>query len=296
MFNKVMVGYSGDQAGEDAVRLAQRLLDIGLEQLTVVFPYRPLLSSASAEEVEQRVRLQVDALTDARLGKFARCTYRWSPARWPIRALHELAEYERADLIVFGRAQTEIAEQLHIGLMERMVHGAPCAVAVAPPHFRVSSAPWRHVGVGFSESRESLAALDLAAELGKLAHAELEVIGVAGIEQALISSYALPPSALIDLEAELYAQTQRTLAHIAGELSDQLPATPITLSGSPARTLVERSAQLELLVLGSRAYGPLRYALLGSVSAPVMRQADCPVLIVPRGTQAATDARDDASN
>ncbi len=53
--------------------------------------------------------------------------------------------------------------------------------------------------------------------------------------------------------------------------------------GRPAETLVERSAALDLLVLGSRGLGPVRRLLLGSTSERVVRDAGCAVLIVPRG-------------
>lgn len=43
-----------------------------------------------------------------------------------------------------------------------------------------------------------------------------------------------------------------------------------------------------MLVMGSRAYGPKRAVLLGSVSRRVMEQATCPVLIVPRGAAEGT--------
>ena len=33
--------------------------------------------------------------------------------------------------------------------------------------------------------------------------------------------------------------------------------------------------------MGSRGYGAVRRALLGSVSAPLVRSAPCPVLVVP---------------
>jgi nucleotide-binding universal stress UspA family protein len=43
------------------------------------------------------------------------------------------------------------------------------------------------------------------------------------------------------------------------------------------------SADLDLLVVGSRGYGPLRAVLLGSVSTPVVRSAQSPLVVLPRG-------------
>ena len=56
----------------------------------------------------------------------------------------------------------------------------------------------------------------------------------------------------------------------------------------PVAALTEASAGLDLLVCGSRGYGPLRSVLLGSVSRRLSHVARCPLLIVPRG--AAVDA------
>jgi nucleotide-binding universal stress UspA family protein len=56
--------------------------------------------------------------------------------------------------------------------------------------------------------------------------------------------------------------------------------------GDPVRELVDASAGLDLLVLGSRGHGPLRRLLLGSVSAHVVRHAACPLLLLPQGAEA----------
>jgi hypothetical protein len=47
---------------------------------------------------------------------------------------------------------------------------------------------------------------------------------------------------------------------------------------------------LDLLVCGSRGYGPLRAVLLGSVSRVVTSAAACPVIVLPRGVRASLEA------
>jgi hypothetical protein len=44
-----------------------------------------------------------------------------------------------------------------------------------------------------------------------------------------------------------------------------------------------------LLLLGSRGYGPLRAVLLGGVSHVVVREAACPVIVLPRGARYGID-------
>jgi nucleotide-binding universal stress UspA family protein len=46
--------------------------------------------------------------------------------------------------------------------------------------------------------------------------------------------------------------------------------------------LADQAADADLLVTGSRGYGPLRRVLIGSVSTPLMHSAPCPVMVVPR--------------
>jgi nucleotide-binding universal stress UspA family protein len=58
----------------------------------------------------------------------------------------------------------------------------------------------------------------------------------------------------------------------------------------PAQTLVRVSEHLDLLVCGSRGYGPLRAVLLGGVSRRVAVEAHCPVIVLPRGVRASVEA------
>jgi hypothetical protein len=48
-------------------------------------------------------------------------------------------------------------------------------------------------------------------------------------------------------------------------------------------TIAEAAEDFDLLAIGSRAYGPVRRALLGSVSARLVSNAPCPILVLPRG-------------
>ena len=50
----------------------------------------------------------------------------------------------------------------------------------------------------------------------------------------------------------------------------------------PAEALAEATRELDLLVAGSRSYGPLRAVLLGRTTRRLLPIAHCPVMIVPR--------------
>jgi nucleotide-binding universal stress UspA family protein len=283
MLEKIVVGYAGDQAGRDAIALASQIATALDGALTIVFPYRPLLARETSEQAQERVESEVREL----LGPIEPAAYRWTPSSWPIRALHELAAYEDANLIVLGAAREDLGDRLQVSLMERMVHGAPCAVAVAPAGYADGGRSTRgmsRIGVGFASSTEGRAAIAIARELAGRSGGSVKVIAGAGLEPAL-ASYAFSSPALGEVEEEIYRETEQTLSRVCAELGegDGIPIEHETIRGDPAGILVECSGDLDLLVLGSRAYGPLRHALLGSVSARAMREAYCPVLVVPRG-------------
>jgi nucleotide-binding universal stress UspA family protein len=52
------------------------------------------------------------------------------------------------------------------------------------------------------------------------------------------------------------------------------------LQGSPADQLAERSAEADLVVVGSRGYGRVIGRLLGSVSQGLLDRAQCPVAVL----------------
>ncbi len=284
MFEKIVVGYAGDDAGRDAVKLAGRLAAELGASVTVVYPYSPLLSSVPADAAEERVRAELRTLLpDSR--ELAGATYHWSSSSWPIHALHSMAGYEGAGLIVIGAARRGLAAHLHVSLMERLVHGAPCAVLVAPAGYAGRDVgAWRRVGVGFADSTEGRTALRLGYELAGSIGGELSVLAASWLS-TIIRSYAGLAIPVSTLDAETYAATSASVARAVAELDPGTSITAQTIRGDPSEVLVEQSDNLDLLVLGSRAYGPFRHALLGSVSAPVMREAHCPVLVVPRGSR-----------
>ncbi len=60
-------------------------------------------------------------------------------------------------------------------------------------------------------------------------------------------------------------------------------AERLVLKGGAVECLCEAGADIDLLVIGSRGYGPMHHALVGSVSAHLMRSCPVPVLVMPRG-------------
>jgi nucleotide-binding universal stress UspA family protein len=60
--------------------------------------------------------------------------------------------------------------------------------------------------------------------------------------------------------------------------------------GDAAEFLVAASENVDLLVCGSRGYGPARAVLLGGVSRRVASEAHCPVIVLARGAETGLEA------
>ncbi len=76
---------------------------------------------------------------------------------------------------------------------------------------------------------------------------------------------------------------EKTLLDIADRCRRQEPALEVTeelIEGHPIETLIQRTADAGLLVLGSRGHGRFTRALLGSVSSAVAVHSAGPVVVV----------------
>jgi nucleotide-binding universal stress UspA family protein len=86
-----------------------------------------------------------------------------------------------------------------------------------------------------------------------------------------------------ELVEERLERAQRELDRAVRSVAERLHPTGSLLRGSPGQQLAdEASAAVDLMVVGSRGYGPLQRVLLGSVSTSLVHSAPCPVMVVPR--------------
>ncbi|WP_051366996.1 universal stress protein [Hamadaea tsunoensis] len=79
-------------------------------------------------------------------------------------------------------------------------------------------------------------------------------------------------------------RAEGVLAKALEGVRGQFEETPIAteaVTGKPAYKLAEASRDADLLVVGSHGHGHLHQATLGSVSEGCVRQAHCPVVVVP---------------
>ena len=192
-----------------------------------------------------------------------------------------LAETGGADLIVLGSTHHGHFGSVSPGsVAEHLLHGARCRLVIAPRGYAEgdhSQDRLRVAAVGFDGMAESYAALDEAAKLATKFGGSLRVIGVATPVPAMGAGAAAQAGA----EAGPDFQTQ--LNNAFAELPPELRALPVYERGDPVQKLLEAAEMgIDLLVLGSRGFGPVMRLLIGSVSSRVIREAPCPVLVVPR--------------
>jgi nucleotide-binding universal stress UspA family protein len=76
------------------------------------------------------------------------------------------------------------------------------------------------------------------------------------------------------------------LAHVAERAPEGVVVDRRVLYGPSAHSILDAALEggCDLLVAGSRAYGPLRRVLAGSVSSHLLTDGRVPVLVTPRGT------------
>jgi nucleotide-binding universal stress UspA family protein len=211
----------------------------------------------------------------------------------PVEEIMFLAEKLEADLVVVGRRGVGRIKRLITGsVSEGVVHRATCPVLVV----RGGEQAWppARIVVGEDGSLPAKRAGGLAMELAD----------ALGTEVIFVRAYRHPAepmggrSARQRLELD-EARLQNLLALAARSERLEAPrrCRPETklAEGEPALAVLSvarrKRSQPTLLAVGSRGLGAPKRMILGSVSTRVLREAEGPVLIAPRGSRSITATR-----
>lgn len=283
--SRIIVGVDAREGSEDAVAFASELARKSGAEVTVAnaYPWRHLgfvgtqaYDEFLLEESENTLRRMTEPLRDLP-GLETRSLSEPSPAR----ALQELALELEADLIVIGSSHAgRLGRVLPGSTAERLLHGSARPVAVVPTGFRTARPNGSGIiACGWDGSPESDAALAAAEKLARDTSAALLVIRT--FEP---TSYQYPPALGVDCAPLVQAKrrdAEQGLAERVAELSPEIEVRGRLHDGLAARELIGVSNEVDLMVLGSRGYGPLHAVLLGGVSGEVIHAAGCPVIIIP---------------
>jgi nucleotide-binding universal stress UspA family protein len=283
MFNNVLVGVDGRDGGRDAIALA-RLLAAPSSSLTFAHVYGgataggPASALAVPLDFEWSERLLADAVreTDLRAETVSLCDSSVG------RGLHRLAEDRNSDLLVVGSCHRGMLGCAVLGDDARhALNGAPCAVAIAPRGYS-PAAQLATIGVGCDVSPEAAQALHTARALASRHKAAIRALAVVSLPP-----YGEPiPQQWPKIAGQLVVEELHRLDDLEGVEGD-------AAYGDPGEQLAAFSAELDLLIVGSRSYGPVGRLFNGSTSNYLERHARCPLLVLPRS--AGSSGRADGS-
>jgi nucleotide-binding universal stress UspA family protein len=134
-------------------------------------------------------------------------------------------------------------------------------------------------------SPHAQAALDRATELVALTGARLHLVHCV-VEPILaypasVGGMAPVPSYGAELMAETRRAAETSLMEIAGRLDFNCECHVVP--GAPATAICETARKLsaDLIVMGTHGRTGIAHVFLGSVAERTLRQAPCPVLVVP---------------
>jgi nucleotide-binding universal stress UspA family protein len=287
MFNNVLVGVDGNSGGRDAIAFAARLVAPGASETLVhvrsshAHSLRAAagghgggLSEAGSLELLERERADAELGESVELSRIA--------AHSPGAGLHREAEVREADLLVVGSSSRGLLGRAALGDDTRAaLNGSPCAVAIAARGYGEHPVPPSRVGVAYNGSAESEAALAAALAIAAPTRAEVIALEVVGIPNTPFLGFA--PAAYAETVKELLAAGKERMAQLSS-------AQGRAEYGVPGEELAEFSGEVDVLVVGSRSYGPLKRLVLGSTSDYLERHARSALLVLPRPDQGATGA------
>jgi len=240
-----IAGFDGSATAAAAVRLAARLAAGAGAQVVAAHVFAAGHDGAGARAASEALLAQV-----REPGMRQRSIAAHSAAE----GLRDVARHEGAALLAVGRTHDgPVGRGLADSVPDQLLGHAPCAVLVAMPGISHAIGV---IGVAFDGGDQSRAALDAARDIALTMGARIVLLGVAE------SSWRA------DVDDAGYG-----------------PAEWRVLRGPVAPALAHACGDgIDLLVAGSRGYGPMGTVIAGSVSRHLAHHAPCSVIVVPRGS------------
>jgi nucleotide-binding universal stress UspA family protein len=287
---QIIVGVDDSERAADAVALATSLARTAGAELLIAhaYPFELVPSVVSLPDGERRARERAERVMQAHLAVTGDVPARTVPLPGGSRAqqLQNLADRTEAVAIVIGSSHRGDLGRVFAGTTaERLLHGAPCPVLVAPRGH--GGGELRRILVGHDGGSEA----DIALELALAAPGPVRLVQV--FEHASVTVQASMPLAWV-VPPEVEGEARERFEARFGRLGDAVQREFVV--GDAVTELVRRTEEVDLAIVGSRGPGPLASMLLGSVSARLIRRAACPVMVVPHSVPADSTALLGAGN
>jgi nucleotide-binding universal stress UspA family protein len=284
---RILIGYDASEGAEDAVALARNLRGPDTRFLLahiLPFPGPPpvageLLGYQEAAEWKVYFAAAAKALGQERVEHQV-----WVGGSAG-KVLNDIAEGEHVDLALVGSPHRGAVGRTFLGsVAEGLLHGASVPVIVAPHGYRERVHDgFARIVVGYDGSAEADAALRNGEALARRAELELHIVAVTTLPTAAPGPFAGPIPPQLPNALEVVERGVRSVA-------DDVDVHGFALKGAVVPELAAYCGPDDLLLLGSRSYGPIARTLLGSVSSHLIHEAPCPVLVVPRPQSEAEEA------
>jgi nucleotide-binding universal stress UspA family protein len=282
---RIAAGVNGFPEGRDAATLGRLLAEATGAELMLVavhsaplVPPPPELNYASLRKESQRI------LRDTRDSCAPGARTVSASDHSVARSLQRVVRRHHRDLLVVGSSRQGPMGRVRIGKRTRqLLCHFECGLAVAPRGLHAHPGPVRRIGVGYDGGPEAKAALALAAFVAASAGAELKLQAV--VDDRLPGPRWSSLSGVLGLSWDDVIQAEmeriRDEAVASGKETETQPDIAVA-RGRPADTLLALSETVDLLVIGSRRWGPTARVLLGSTGEALLHDAACAVLAVPR--------------
>jgi nucleotide-binding universal stress UspA family protein len=285
---KTLVGYHPEHGGADALALGQLLAGIigGAIEVVSVLPWPRYL--ADSDDLQREVDAELERPFAAAGEQLAgvEFTMRGIAHHSPAQVLAAIADDEDVAVIVIASAHRgEVGRTLLGSVGQSLAHGVSRPIAIAPRGYvDAADRTLGRVAVAYDGSPESGVALETAARIAQRAGGELAVLTVADYPR-----YTRAAAWSLLTEGEIHdrerSHGQELVDAAVAALPEGLTAAGRVLSGDPARELTAASADYDLIVAGSRSFGPVRRVLLGSTTRRLLGESACPVLVMPRDAE-----------
>ena len=181
-----------------------------------------------------------------------------------------------ADLLAVGSSRRGLLGRVLLGGdTQAALNGAPCAIAIAPTWYSREPAAMRAIGVGYDGSPESEHALELARRIAAETGARLSAFEAVSLSRSRFEARSFGLREAVD---GLVKEAMDRISALGGVEAH-------AAYGDAAEELALYSASLDLLVVGSRGYGPIGRLIHGSTSTKLTHMAHCPLLVLPRSAR-----------
>ncbi len=276
MFHNAVVGVDDGTRAQDAIALAKLLLaadgTLALAHVHGGDPrMRELVPEYGAAEREGSRELLEKTRSEAGIDAALLSIGSLSVGH----GLHKIVSHHGADLLVLGSHRHSMFGRVTLSdHLREALNGASCPVAVAPSGYADRAGTLSTIGVGYDGSPESEHALTVGRQLA----------GHAGAKLSAFRAVALVFNDRANTD---------TVNRVVGDAEKQLAALgdiePHAAFGDAAEELALYGASVDLLIVGSRGYGPVGRLIHGSTSRRLAHIARGAVLVLTRSAERAEE-------